>query len=212
MEIDSHLPASGWVRKTQCRHLRLGRRDRFRKGTPLHQCCFGRPPNRGHAGGSVLGGRFVEGQERLRTEALRCHNASRLHRSVPARAFQARVRGYRRCARLPSVLDLPIYSSAEYEAACRVLCTAASDELRSVAGRNGVATNEPLVVVDILLLDVKRPFGSAGTGNFSSNFSSRVVCRSRSRRAHVSHVSHVSGGADEPASPREPREPHVSPT
>jgi len=104
-------------------------------------------------------------------------------------------------------LDLPIYSSAEYEAACRVLCTAASDVLRSVAGRNGVATNEPLVV-DILLLDVKRPFGCAGTGKCSR----RVVCRSRSRRAHVSHVSHVSGGADEPASPREPREPHVSPT
>ena len=197
------------MRKTQCRHLRLGmgRRDRFRKGTPLHQCCFRRPPNRGHAEGSVLGGRFVEGKGRLRTEALRCHNASRLHRSVPARAFQARVRGYRRCARLPSVLDLPIYSSAEYEAACRVLCTAASDELRSVAGRNGVATNEPLVV-DILLLDVNRPFGCAGTGKCSR----RVVCRSRSRRAHVSHVSHVSGRADEPASPREPREPHVSPT
>ena len=86
-------------------------------------------------------------------------------------------------------LDLPIYSSAEYEAACRVLCTAASDVLRSVAGRNGVATNEPLVV-DILLLDVKRPFGCAGTGKCSR----RVVCRSRSRRAHVSHVSHVSRG------------------
>ena len=28
-------------------------------------------------------------------------------------------------------LDLPIYSSAEYEAACRVLCTAASNVLRS---------------------------------------------------------------------------------
>ena len=64
----------GWVRKPQCCHLRLGmgRRDRFRKGTPPHQCCFGRPPNHGHAGGSVLGGRFVEGQGRLRTEALRC--------------------------------------------------------------------------------------------------------------------------------------------
>jgi hypothetical protein len=94
-------------------------------------------------------------------------------------------------------LDLPIYSSAEYEAACRVLCTAASDELRSVAGRNGVATNEPLVV-DILLLDVKRPFGCAGTGKCSR----RVVCRSRSRRAHVSHVSHVSGGVRRAAQPR----------
>ena len=62
-------------------------------------------------------------------------------------------------------LDLPIHSSAEYEAACRVLCTAASNVLNSVAGRNGVATNEQLVV-DILLLDVRRPFGSAGTGKF----------------------------------------------
>jgi hypothetical protein len=93
-------------------------------------------------------------------------------------------------------LDLPIYSLAEYEAACRVLCTAASDVLPSVAGRNGVATNEQLVV-DILLLDARRPFGSAGTGKFLR----RVVCRSRSRRAHVSHVSHVSGGSGEPASP-----------
>ena len=62
-------------------------------------------------------------------------------------------------------LDLPIHSSAEYEAACRVLCTAASNMLNSVAGRNGVATNEQLVV-DILLFDVRRPFGSAGTGKF----------------------------------------------
>jgi hypothetical protein len=46
-------------------------------------------------------------------------------------------------------LDLPIYSSAEYEAACRVLCTAASDELRSVAGPRFLAPRVPDSELDL---------------------------------------------------------------
>jgi len=94
----------------------------------------------------VLGGRFVEGQGRLSPKLCVVTTPADFiaaYLRVPFKHAYEVIDDVRGCH---PFLDLPIYSSAEYEAACRVLCTAASDVLRSVAGRNGVATNEPLVV------------------------------------------------------------------